>query len=78
MFKTDLLSVICRNYMLCSTKNRTNNGSSGLFLLKKDLTTADISKFELGVNSLLKIKHITFGKIGKPALTSKRPIVDDT
>lgn len=48
------------------------------FWLKKDLSPTDISKFEAGVKSLQKIKHVSYSNLGKPASTTKRPVVDDT
>lgn len=48
------------------------------FWLKKDLSPSDLSKFEAGVKSLQKIKHVGYSNLGKPAKTTKRPVVDDS
>lgn len=48
------------------------------FWLKKDLPPSDLLKFEAGVKSLQKIKHIGYSNLGKPAKTTKRSVVDDS
>lgn len=46
------------------------------FWLKPGLSNEQIAKFENGVKSLLKIKTIKYGDVGKPAATALRPVID--
>ena len=48
------------------------------FWLADGLSDADIQQFWDGVSSLLTIKTVDHGYVGKPASTEKRPIIDDT
>ncbi|MDX2188340.1 MAG: Dabb family protein [Bacteroidota bacterium] len=46
------------------------------FWLKKDLTEAQIKTFESGIRSLLKVKTMKYGAIGKPGATADRPVIE--
>lgn len=48
------------------------------FWLKSGLSKEDVLKFENGVKSLLKIKTIKYGKVGKPGATTQRPVIDSS
>ena len=48
------------------------------FWLKPKLSEAQIVKFEKGLKSLLTIKTVKYGAIGKPANTPKRDVIDNT
>lgn len=48
------------------------------FWAKPDLSAADKQKFEAGLNSLLKIKAVKMGYLGKPSTTKPREIVDNS
>jgi hypothetical protein len=45
------------------------------FFLKPELTPEQQAAFEAGVKSLLPIKHVKLGDVGKPA-TTDRPVID--
>ncbi|QMU30302.1 Dabb family protein [Adhaeribacter radiodurans] len=45
------------------------------FFLKPELNQEQQSAFEAGVKSLLPIKHVKLGDVGKPASTD-RPVID--
>ncbi len=46
------------------------------FYLKEDLSEEEIKKFETGLKSLMEIKNMVSGFVGKPAETADRPVVD--
>jgi hypothetical protein len=46
------------------------------FWLKSDLTVAQRANFRRGVESLAEIKSITKVKVGVPAATTRRPVID--
>ena len=46
------------------------------FWLKKDLTDVQRATFDKGVKSLISIKTIKYGDVGKPGATGDRPVVD--
>ncbi|TAH17771.1 MAG: Dabb family protein [Cytophagales bacterium] len=48
------------------------------FWAKPDLSVADKQKFEAGMNTLLKIKAVKMGYVGKPASTTQRDVVDSS
>jgi len=48
------------------------------FWAKPDLSAADKQKFEAGMNTLLKIKALKMGYMGKPAATTQRDVVDSS
>lgn len=48
------------------------------FWAKPDLSAADRLKFEAGMNTLLKIKTVKMGYVGKPAPTTQRDVVDNS
>ena len=49
-----------------------------LFWLKPELSKEDFSSFEENLGKLKDIQSIDFAHIGKPANTSKRPVIDDS
>ena len=46
------------------------------FWLKNPDSKEDLNKLIEGLKSLMKIEHLRLGKIGLPAATEKRPVVD--
>jgi hypothetical protein len=48
------------------------------FWAKPDLSATDRQKFEAGLSSLLKIKSLKMGYVGKPSTTAKRDVVDNS
>lgn len=46
------------------------------FWAKPDISEAEKQKWEAGMNTLLKVKTVKMGYIGKPAATPKRDVVD--
>lgn len=48
------------------------------FWAKPDLSATDKQKFEAGLSSLLKIKSLKNGYIGKPSATEARDVVDNS
>ena len=51
---------------------------SVIFWLKKDLSPEDRSQFEKEVRALEEISTVDQIFLGKPAATTKRPVIDDT
>ena len=51
---------------------------SVIFWLKKDLSPEDRSQFEKEVRALEEISTVDQIFLGKPASTTKRPVIDDT
>jgi hypothetical protein len=51
---------------------------SVIFWLKKDLSPEDRSQFEKEVLALEEISTVDQILLGKPAATTKRPVIDDT
>ena len=49
-----------------------------LFWLKPNLNQEEKSSFQENLEKLRDIKSINFAYIGKPANTSKRPVIDDS
>ena len=46
------------------------------FWLKKDITPAQKAIFDKGVKSLITIKTVKYGDVGKPGATTDRPVID--
>ena len=49
-----------------------------LFWLKKDLSEEELKTFENEVRSLENISSVEQLHVGKPASTTKRPVIDDS
>lgn len=66
------------NFGFTQSKNKPVLIHQVYFWLNKDLSASDVAKFESEVKSLLKIKYVRYGNIGKPANTTKRSVIDDS
>ncbi len=66
-----------------STQNQITQGQKLLihqvyFWMKPNMSSDQIALFEKGVKSLLTIKSVKFGDVGKPANTPVRAVVDNS
>jgi len=48
------------------------------FWLKPNLSAEQIATFEKGLKSLLAVKTVKYGDVGRPADTPKRPVIDNS
>jgi hypothetical protein len=79
-----VFSVLCLIIISVSVGYNSNNQNKKkkmmahivYFWAKPDLSASDRQKFEAGLNSLLKIKSLKQGHLGKPAATEARDVVD--
>jgi len=49
-----------------------------VFWLKKDLKKEELSTFEKEISTLSNISSVEQSFVGRPAMTTKRPVIDDT
>jgi hypothetical protein len=77
------ISTLGINNLYAKSESQVQKGKKVLvhqvyFWLKKDLTDAQKATFDKGLKSLLQIKTIKYGDVGKPGATTPRPVIDSS